>query len=327
MLRASWIPHPRELAGMDRRHAVAFIAGFAAMPPFVAVAQPRPMQVIGLLIGQPSGSLTNQLVAFRQGLAQAGFVEGRNLAIVYRSAEGVAERLPALAAELVNIPVQAIAAVGGDVTVLSAKAATSLIPIVFATGGDPVEVGIVASLNRPGGNVTGATFLGSMTAPKQISLLHDFVPNARSVGILITPTNPMSRSIASDSQAAAQSLGFRWVVEEASNQAEIDAAFGRFVEQKIELLLLGSGVVFNRYRERLLELAARHRTPAIYTGREFVDAGGLMSYGAASRDTYHASGRLCRAYPEGGQAGGPACGAADAVRACHQPENRCRAWN
>jgi putative tryptophan/tyrosine transport system substrate-binding protein len=165
------------------------------------------MQVIGLLVGQPSATLTGQLAAFRQSLTDAGFVEGRNLAIVYRSAEGKPERLTALVAELVGIPLAVIAAVGGDVSVLSAIAATATIPIVFETGGDPVESGIVASLNRPGGNVTGASFLGSLVAAKQVSLLREIVPGLATLGLLLNPNNPSSVSIAKDGKSRCNRSG------------------------------------------------------------------------------------------------------------------------
>jgi putative ABC transport system substrate-binding protein len=219
--------------------------GAAAAWPLAARAQQRTMQVIGLLNGQLTGG--NLLAAFRQGLVDAGFVEGRNLAIVYRSAEGNTERSAALAAELVRIPVAVLAAVGGDLTVLAAKAATPTIPVVFTTGGDPVEIGIVASLNRPGGNVTGVTFLGSTIASKQIGLLRDMVPRLTTIGVLLNPANPMTPSIVRDVQAAAQSVGLKAVVVEASTERDIDTAFAQFVVQRVDALVLGSAAFFNRY--------------------------------------------------------------------------------
>jgi putative ABC transport system substrate-binding protein len=248
------------------------------------------MQVIGLLVGQPSGTLIGQLAAFRQGLSESGFVEGRNLAIVYRSAEGRPERLAALAAELVGIPVAVIAAVGGDVSVLSAKAATATIPIVFETGGDPVETGIVASLNRPGGNVTGASFLGSLVAAKQLSLLRDIVSGLATLGLLLNPTNPSSVLTARDVQLAAQPLGLKLVTADAISDGDIDKAFAQFVEQRIDGLIIGSAIFFNRNRERLIALAAKHVIPSIFNGREFATDGGLMSYGPDSRDAYRQAG-------------------------------------
>src|SRR5215472_2266271 len=245
-------------SSMRRREFMTLLGGAAAVRSLAARAQPRTVQVIGLLAGQPSATLTDQLAAFRQGLGESGFVEGRNLAIVYRSAEGRQERLPALAAELVDIPVAVIAAVGGDVSVLSAKAATATIPIVFTTGGDPVATGIVASLNRPGGNVTGASFLGSLVGAKQFSLLRDMVPGLATLGLLLNPTNPASVLTARDVESAAQPLGLELVTADAVNDGDIDKAFAQFVEQRIDGLIIGSAIFFNRNRERLIALAAKH---------------------------------------------------------------------
>jgi putative tryptophan/tyrosine transport system substrate-binding protein len=275
---------------MRRREFIAGLGGTAAWP-ITARAQPRTMQVIGLLVGQPSATLTGQLAAFRQSLSDAGFVEGRNLAIVYRSAEGRPERLAALVAELVGIPVAVIAAVGGDVTVLSAKAATATIPIVFETGGDPVESGIVASLNRPGGNVTGASFLGSLVAAKQVSLLREIVPGLATLGLLLNPNNPSSVSIAKDVQVAVQPVGMKLVTADAASEGDIDKAFATFIEQKVHGLIIGSAIFFLRNRERLIALAASHAIPSIFNDREFTSDGGLMSYGADSRDAYRQAGR------------------------------------
>jgi putative tryptophan/tyrosine transport system substrate-binding protein len=275
---------------MRRREFIAGLGAAAAWPLAVG-AQPRAVQVIGLLVGQPSATLTGQLAAFRQGLNQVGFVEGRNLAIVFRSAEGKLERLRDLAAELGDIPVAVIAAVGGDVAVLSAKAATSTIPIVFATGGDPVETGIVASLNRPGGNVTGASFLGSLVAAKQLSLLRDIVPSLATLGLLLNPTNPSSVFIARDVQVAAQPLGLKLVTANAVSDGDIDKGFAQFIEQRIDGLIIGSAVFFLRNRERLISLATGHAIPSIFNGREFTTDGGLMSYGPDNRETYRQAGR------------------------------------
>jgi len=275
---------------MRRRAFIALLGGAAAIWPLAAQAQPRTMQVIGLLVGQPSATLSDQLAAFRQGLSEAGFAEGRNLAIVYRSAEGKSERLPALSAELVGIPVAVIAAVGGDVSVLSAKAATSTIPIVFTTGGDPVETGIVASFNRPGGNVTGVSFLGSLVAAKQLSLLREIVPGLATLGLLLNPTNPSAVLTASDVQAAVQPLGLKLVSADVVSDVDIDKAFAQFVEQRVGGLVIGSAVFFNRNRDRLVTLAARHAIPSIFNGRDFAIDGGLMSYGADGRDAYRQAG-------------------------------------
>jgi putative ABC transport system substrate-binding protein len=277
------------MLGMKRREFITIVGGAAAWP-LAARAQQRTMQVIGLLAGQPSATLTDQLAAFRQGLSETGFVEGRNLAIVYRSAEGKPERLPALAAELVRIPVAVVAAVGGDVSVRSAKAATATIPIVFTTGGDPVETGIVASLNRPGGNVTGASFLGSLIAAKQLSLLRDMVPGLTTLGLLLNPTNPASVLAARDVQGAVQALGLKLVTVDAVSEGDIDKAFGQFVEKRIDGLIIASAIFFFRNRERLIALAASHAIPSIFNEREFTTDGGLMSYGADTKDAYRQAG-------------------------------------
>jgi putative ABC transport system substrate-binding protein len=171
-----------------------------------------------------------------------GFIEGRNVAIEYRSAEGETDRLPALAAELVRRQVVVIAAVGGDNSVLAAKAATATIPIVFVTGGDPVETGLVASLNQPGGNVTGASFLGSMVAAKQIGLLRDMVPKIATIGVLVSPANPMAPTVAKDVQAAVQAVDLKVVVVETSNERDIDTAFAQFVERRLDALVPSAGI-------------------------------------------------------------------------------------
>jgi putative tryptophan/tyrosine transport system substrate-binding protein len=277
---------------VKRREFILALGGAAAWP-FAARAQQPAIPFIGLLNGQSS---THLLPAFRQGLSEAGFDEGRNIAIVYRSAEGEIERLPALAAELVGLRVAVIAAVGGDSSVLSAKAATATIPIVFTSGGDPVESGIVASLSRPGGNVTGATFLGSMAATKQIGLLRDMVPRLETIGLLVTPLNAptaaaiTASAITRDVQSAAQAAGIKAVIVEVNSERDLDTAFAQLVEQRVDALVVGSFVFFNRHRDRLVALMAQHRIPATFTNRDFPAAGGLMSYGADNRDAYRQAG-------------------------------------
>jgi putative tryptophan/tyrosine transport system substrate-binding protein len=278
------------MESMKRREFITLLGGAAAAWPLAARAQQRSMQVIGLLNVQSSPVTTNYLAAFHQGLAEAGFTEGRNLAIVYRSAEGIIERLPALAAELVSLQVAAIAAVGGDSSVLSAKAATATIPIVFTTGGDPVEIGIVASLNRPGGNVTGVTVLGSVLVPKQIGLLRDMVPRLATIGLLLNPTNPVTPSVLREIQAAVQLVGLKMVVVEGSTEGEVDTAFARLVEQRVDALVIAAAADFNRRRDFLIALAARHAIPAVFTNRDFAADGGMMSYAADFREAYRQAG-------------------------------------
>jgi putative ABC transport system substrate-binding protein len=250
----------------------------------------QPVSVIGVLNGQLTAPSAGLLAALRKGLAEMGFVEGKNLAIVYRSGEGSPERLTALAAELVNLRVAVIAAVGGDTAVMAAKNATKTIPIVFTTGGDPVATGFVASINRPGGNLTGTTFLGSMVAPKQIGLLRDIVPKLETIGLLLNPANPMTPAVEMEVETAAQSVSLKVVVARANAPGEIEAAFEKFAEQKTGALVIGSAVFFNRNRDRLVALAAAHGIPAVFNNREFAIAGGLMSYGADTADSYRQAG-------------------------------------
>jgi putative ABC transport system substrate-binding protein len=275
---------------MRRREFIRLLGGTAAAWPLIARAQrPMLMQVIGLLNGQPSATSTRVLAAFRQGLGELGFVEGRNLAIVYRSSEGNSEQLPALANELVGIPVAVIAAVGGDSTVLSAKAATATVPIVFTTGSDPIDRGIVASLNRPGGNVTGVTFLGNFVSTKHIGFLRDPEPKLATIGLLLNSTNVYNPSIKTDMQAAAQSVGLKLTVGEAA-EGDIDKAFAHFVETHIDALVIGPGIRFIPYLGHLAALAARHKLPTICPYRDFPGAGGLMSYGANNAESYRQAG-------------------------------------
>jgi putative tryptophan/tyrosine transport system substrate-binding protein len=274
---------------MKRREFVTLLVGAAATWPLAAWGQ-QAIRVIGLLNGQSSAGSTSYIAAFRGGLAEAGFVEGRNLAIVYRSAEGNVERLPALAAELVSLQVAVIAGVGGDISALAAKAATGTIPIVFLTGGDPVAVGFVPSLARPGGNVTGVTFMGSVIASKLISILRDLLPGLTTIGLLVNPANPMTPVMARDVQAAVQAVGVKAVVAEVSSERDIDTAFEQFVAQHVDALVIGSAAFFNAQRDRLIGLASQRAIPAIFSDRSFAAAGGLMSYGASVADAYRQAG-------------------------------------
>jgi putative ABC transport system substrate-binding protein len=275
------------MSHVRRREFIGLLGGAAAWP-FAARAQQMP--VIGLLNGQTSAASTTLIAAFRQGLATAGFSEGRNLAILYRSAEGDVGQLPALAAELVRMQVAVIAAVGGDNSVRSAKAATATIPIVFTTGVDPVQTGIAASFNRPGGNVTGASFMGSLVAAKQIGLLRDTAPRLTTIGLLVDTLNPMVPAIIRDVQSAAQAADLKAVVVEVDSEGSIDAGYAQLVEQRVDALVVAASVPFLQHRDRLIALAARHAMPSIYFNRDFPTAGGLMSYGADFRDAYRQAG-------------------------------------
>ena len=230
------------------------------------------------------------MLAFHQGLAEVGFIEGRNVAIEYRSAEGETDRLPALAAELVRRQVVVIAAVGGDNSVLAAKASDCNDFDRLRDRWRSGETGLVASLNQPGGNVTGASFLGSMVAAKQIGLLRDMVPKIATIGVLVSPANPMAPTVAKDVQAAVQAVDLKVVVVETSNERDIDTAFAQFVERRVDALLISSAVLFQRLMDRLVALAASHAIPAIFTARDFAAAGGLMSYGTDIKDAYRQAG-------------------------------------
>jgi ABC-type uncharacterized transport system substrate-binding protein len=274
---------------MRRREFITLLGGAIIAWPLAARAQQQMMSVIGLLNGQATTSL---IPAFRQGLSEAGFDEGRNVAIVYRSAEGEVERLRALADELVRLRVGVIAAVGGTNSVLAAKAATTTIPIVFTSGVDPVESGVIASLSRPGGNVTGATFLSSMAASKQLGLLRDMVPKLATIGVLVNPLSgpSLAAAITKDVQQSAQAAGIKSVVVEVNSERDFNPAFAQLIEQRVDALVIAGLIFFNRYMDRVVALTGQHKIPAIYSNRGFPEASGLMSYGAEQRDAYRQAG-------------------------------------
>jgi putative tryptophan/tyrosine transport system substrate-binding protein len=261
--------------------------------PLTARAQQPAMPVIGFLSSRSASEAAYLVTAFRQGLREAGYSDGQNVAIEYRWADGHYDRLPALAADLVNDHVAVIAATAGVASGLAAKAATMTIPIVFTSGDDPVAAGLVTSLNRPGGNVTGVGVFSNQLGAKRLELLHELVRTTTVIAFLINPTYSSSNAQLKDALEAARSLGVQLLILKASNPNEIDAAFARLNDKMAGALLLGSDPFFTGQREHIVALAARHAIPAIYYYREFATAGGLMSYAPSLFDGYRQTGLYC----------------------------------
>jgi ABC-type uncharacterized transport system substrate-binding protein len=270
---------------MRRREFITLLGGAAAAWPFAARAQQAAMPVIGYLNNGSPESDVPRLTGLRRGLSQTGYIEGRNLVIEYRWAGNQADRLPALAADLVQLRVAVIVS-PGLVGTLAAKAATTSIPIVFNVGADPVQLGLVASLNRPGGNLTGFNNVASELGAKGLALLHELVPGTETIGFLENPNNPTSELTTRDMLAAAPVVGLKVQILKASNDREIDAAFVSLVQARTGALLVANDLFFNNRIERLIELAAHHAIPTMYTFREFVVAGGLISYGTNLTEQY-----------------------------------------
>jgi putative ABC transport system substrate-binding protein len=275
---------------VKRRDFITLLGGAAVAWPLAARAQQPSMPVIGFLHAQGQNDRPQVQAAFRRGLSEAGYADSRNVAIEYRFAENRHDRLPALAADLVGRKVTVIAATGGGASVLAAMAATRTIPIVFTTGGDPVREGYVASLNRPGGNATGVSWFNTLVAGKGIGLLHELVPNAAMIAVLVNPTLPESARMPGEAQEAARILGRQSLVLNASTSTEIDAAFATMRERGAGALFVGGDPFFSGRRQQIVALAARDAIPAMYTNREFVEEGGLMSYGNDTADGYRRAG-------------------------------------
>jgi ABC-type uncharacterized transport system substrate-binding protein len=269
---------------MKRREFIALLGGALAASPLAVHAQQT--AVIGYLGAGSATAGVQIMTALRQSLAEAGYVDGRNVAIESHWAEGQYDRLPAMASELVRRQVAVIIATGGTAPALAAKAATTTIPLVFSVTDDPVELGLVASLARPGGNATGVTFLLAVLGPKQLGLLRELVPAAKRIGLLVNPNNTTSTAQMSDVVAAASSLGATIDVVRASDSREIEAAFAMLVRDRAEALLVGTDPFFYSRRVQLATLAARHAIPTIYPVRENVEVGGLMSYGTSLSEVY-----------------------------------------
>jgi ABC-type uncharacterized transport system substrate-binding protein len=267
---------------MRRREFIGLL-GSAAACPLAARAQQAAMPIIGLLDSSSVDEYAPFLTAVREGLRDVGFVEGRNVAIEYRWADGRYDRLPALAAELVRVPVTVLVATG-ITAAAAAKAATSTVPIVFNTGGDPVRFGLVASLNRPAGNVTGVASLGKVLVVKRLELLREVVPKADAIAFLVNPNNAVAEFDTSDARAAAAALGQRLIVVKAGSEGAIETAFATITAQQGGGLLQQLDPFLQSRRDQLVALAARHALPAIYDRRDFATAGGLMSYGTSLSD-------------------------------------------
>jgi putative ABC transport system substrate-binding protein len=280
---------------MIRRREFITLLGGAAVAPLslwqrAVRAQPSAIPVIGFLGPASPAGWTSYLDGLRRGLGEAGFVEGRNIAIEYRWADNQIDRLPALAAELVRHPVAVIVTGSATAAALAAKAATTTIPVVFAVGADPVKFGLVASMNRPGGNVTGVSFLSNALVAKQLELLQELVPAATVIGVLVNPNNPNAASDSRDVQVAAAALRRKVHLVHAGSERDLDAAFSSLVAARAAALLVFPDALFITARERLAVLAARHNLPAIYSNRLYPEAGGLISYGTSVMEGYRQAG-------------------------------------
>jgi putative tryptophan/tyrosine transport system substrate-binding protein len=281
-----WTAQMRTRIG--RRELIAALGGATVAWPLPARAQQPAMPVIGFLSGRSRGEAAFDVGAFRRALTDLGYIEGKNVTIEYRWADGQYDRLPALAADLVRLQVSVILATGGSG--LAAKAATTTIPIVFTHGGDPVREGLVASLNRPGSNATGVIFFASVLGAKRLELLRQLVPMATTIGVLVNPNIPETQAERKDVQAAAQTIEQQVIILDVSSDPDIETAFATFVQRGVGALLVGAGPSLLAHRERVVALAGRYAMPASYPAREYVVTGGLMSYGASITDGYRQAG-------------------------------------
>ena len=275
---------------MKRREFITLVSG-AALAPFAASAQ-QAMPVIGFMSARSAADSVHLLKAYHQGMGEGGFVEGRNVAVEYRWGDGNYDRMPALAANLVDRRVAVLVAVGGDASAQAAKRATSTIPVVFGAGSDPVATGLVASINRPGGNVTGVNVLTNQMEPKRLGLLNEIVPKTPLIGVLLNHRFPPAGRMLGEIEDAARTINQRLFVAKASNDAELDAGFTALAQQRAGALLVAADPYYDSRRERIIAFAAQQRLPAMYQFREYALAGGLVSYGVSLAEGY----RLFGAY-------------------------------
>jgi len=275
---------------MRRREFLGLIGGLVVAFPLAALAQQQPMPLVGFMSGRSPEDSAHLVAAFRQGLDETGFVEGQNVAIEFRWANGQYDQLPALAADLVSRRVTVLVGVGGDVSAVAAKRATATIPVVFGMGSDPIKAGLVESLNRPGGNATGYTLLTNELEPKRLGLLRDLVPQASVFGVLVNPKFPPAARELQDLEEAARTVSQSLFVANASNDAELESSLASLLQQRISGLLVNPDPYFDTRRERIIAFAAQHRLPAMYQFREYAAAGGLISYGPSITDSYRQAG-------------------------------------
>jgi len=275
---------------MRRREFLGVLGGAAAAWPLAARAQQPAMPVIGFLGSATPDAYAAYVTAFRRGLGETGYVEGHNVAIEYRWAEGQYDRMPALVADLLRRQAAALAVTGSTAAVQAANAATQTIPIVFAIGADPVKFGLVASLNRPGGNVTGVSFLVNLLVAKQLEVLHELIPATAIVGFLVNPNNPNAESDTNNARLAADTLGRKLVVVSARTGDDVDGAFAVLIQERANALLISPDPLFIGRRDQVVALATRHALPTMYNSREYASAGGLLSYGPDQADVYRQAG-------------------------------------
>jgi len=275
---------------MRRREFIALVSSAAAAWPLAVHAQQATMPVIGFLNSGTAAPYVPFVNAFREGLKDAGFVDGHNVVIEYRWAEGQNDRLPALAVDLVRRQVTVIIASGGDAPALAAKKATDTIPIVFISGGDVIKAGLIASLGRPAGNVTGVSFMNTELTPKRLELMHELLPKAATVGALVNPNYPAADIQQRGLRESAAAMGLQVRIVTAGTQRDIDAAFAHLVQQRTDMLFVANDPFFQSCRDQIVALVARFGFPASFPGREFADAGGLFSYGPDLKGVYHLAG-------------------------------------